>query len=173
MQSPKVQNRALNHIGLWVDDLDDAVKELTAKGIQFTPGGIRQGASECNTIRRPYKFSWLISIYLGGHNICFVHPKSATGVLLELVQAPKDLIEKHREWFPILIILINWRRFLLPLFYLKWSYIVACWWKGEPYSIFLVLMSPLASSSCSCGGPPSSFCLRRASLRPRSLRRLQ
>jgi lactoylglutathione lyase len=51
--------------------------------LRFTPGGIRKGAS--------------------GHDICFVHPKSSAefpfageGVLIELVQAPADLIEALR-----------------------------------------------------------------------------
>lgn len=43
-KSPKVQTPALNHIGLWVDDLADAVQTLEQKGIKFTPGGIRKGA---------------------------------------------------------------------------------------------------------------------------------
>ncbi len=76
---PKVHSPALNHIGLWVDDLPVAVEWLTAKGMRFTPGGIRKGAS--------------------GHDICFIHPKSSeefpyggAGVLIELVQAPDDVI---------------------------------------------------------------------------------
>ena len=72
-KSPKVHKPALNHIGLWIDDLEGAVDELTNKGIKFTPGGIRKGAS--------------------GHNVCFIHPKSAEGVLVELVQAPQDIID--------------------------------------------------------------------------------
>ena len=71
-KSPKVHTPALNHIGLWVDDLHLAVDQLTKDGIQFTPGGIRKGAS--------------------GHNVAFIHPKSAVGVLVELVQAPADII---------------------------------------------------------------------------------
>ena len=76
---PKVHDPSLNHIGLWVDDLAAAVKWLEANGMRFTPGGIRKGAS--------------------GHDICFVHPKgnddfpvSGEGVLIELVQAPADVI---------------------------------------------------------------------------------
>ena len=72
-KSPKVHKPALNHIGLWIDDLEGAVDELTNKGLKFTPGGIRKGAS--------------------GHNVCFIHPKSAEGVLVELVQAPQDVID--------------------------------------------------------------------------------
>jgi lactoylglutathione lyase len=77
-QRPKVHEPALNHVGLWVDDLRAAVEWLTGQGVRFTPGGIRQGAS--------------------GFDVCFIHPKgnaeaplSSQGVLLELVQAPPDV----------------------------------------------------------------------------------
>ena len=70
---------ALNHVGLWVDDLAAAVAWLTAQGMRFTPGGIRKGAA--------------------GYDVCFIHPKgneatplSGEGVLIELVQAPPDVI---------------------------------------------------------------------------------
>ncbi len=78
-RSPKVWVPTLNHIGLWVDDLAAAVDWLTAQGVRFTPGGIRRGAS--------------------GHDVCFIHPKgndenprSGEGVLIELVQAPPELV---------------------------------------------------------------------------------
>lgn len=78
-KSPKVHDPALNHFGLWIDDLRSAVEWLGARGVRFTPGGIRRGAS--------------------GHEVCFVHPKGndaapigAGGVLLELVQAPESLV---------------------------------------------------------------------------------
>lgn len=78
-RSPRVQSPALNHIGLWVDDLQRAVEWLTDQGVRFTPGGIRKGAS--------------------GHDVCFLHPKgndefpmSGEGVLIELVQAPDDVL---------------------------------------------------------------------------------
>lgn len=52
---------------------------LKQQGIRFTPGGIRKGAS--------------------GHDVAFIHPKgnadhplSGEGVLIELVQAPPDII---------------------------------------------------------------------------------
>lgn len=83
-RSPRVDYPALNHIGLWVDDLEVAVSWLSSKGVNFASGGIREGAS--------------------GHKICFVHPKaSAThpfggeGVLIELVQAPKAVIESFNN----------------------------------------------------------------------------
>jgi lactoylglutathione lyase len=79
-RSPKVHEPKLNHIGLWVDDLQAAVSWLDKEGMRFTPGGIRKGAA--------------------GHDVCFIHPKgnddkplSGEGVLIELVQAPKEVIE--------------------------------------------------------------------------------
>ena len=76
---PKVHDPQLNHIGLWVDDLAAAVKWLGEQGVRFTPGGIRKGAA--------------------GHDVCFIHPKGdattpqgGEGVLIELVQAPTDVI---------------------------------------------------------------------------------
>jgi lactoylglutathione lyase len=78
---PKVHEPPLNHIGLWVDDLHAAVAWLTAHGVRFTPGGIRKGAA--------------------GHEVCFIHPKGSDefprggeGVLIELVQAPRELIDE-------------------------------------------------------------------------------
>ena len=80
---PRVDQPALNHIGLWVDDLASAVDWLTSQGMRFTPGGIRPGAA--------------------GHDVCFIHPKanddfplSGAGVLIELVQAPNDVVEALR-----------------------------------------------------------------------------
>lgn len=77
---PRVDRPALNHIGLWVDDLAAAYVWLAAQGVRFTPGGIRRGAA--------------------GHDICFIHPRGADdapiggqGVLIELVQAPAEVIE--------------------------------------------------------------------------------
>ena len=79
---PRVHEPALNHLGLWVDDLARAVAWLTEQGVRFTPGGIRRGAA--------------------GHDVCFIHPKGsaeaphgAEGVLVELVQAPEEVIRAH------------------------------------------------------------------------------
>jgi lactoylglutathione lyase len=82
-KKPAVHTTPLNHIGLWIDDLPRAVEWLTAKGMRFAPGGIRKGAA--------------------GHDICFVHPKGneqfpigGEGVLIELVQAPPEVISALR-----------------------------------------------------------------------------
>jgi lactoylglutathione lyase len=76
---PRVHEPPLNHIGLWVDDLVAAVAWLEQRGVRFTPGGIRRGAA--------------------GHDVCFIHPKGddarpegGRGVLIELVQAPPDVL---------------------------------------------------------------------------------
>ncbi len=76
---PRVHDPALNHVGLWVDDLRAAVAWLEKQGMRFTPGGIRKGAA--------------------GFEVCFIHPKgspespaSGEGVLIELVQAPPEVI---------------------------------------------------------------------------------
>jgi lactoylglutathione lyase len=78
-KKPKVDDPALNHVGLWVDDLHAAVGWLQQQGMRFTPGGIRKGAA--------------------GYDVCFIHPKGneqfpigGEGVLIELVQAPSDII---------------------------------------------------------------------------------
>ena len=72
-QRPKVHEPALNHVGLWIDDLPAAVTWLEA------------GAA--------------------GYDVCFIHPKGndaspigGEGVLVELVQAPREV----REAFSVL-----------------------------------------------------------------------
>jgi lactoylglutathione lyase len=83
MKSPKVHVPPLNHIGLWVDNLPAAVTYMTQVAkVRFTPGGIRRGAA--------------------GHDVIFIHPKgneefpiSGNGVLIELVQAPQDVIDAY------------------------------------------------------------------------------
>lgn len=78
-KKPAVHTTPLNHVGLWVDDLAQAVAWLAAKGVRMAPGGIRRGAA--------------------GFDICFLHPKAneefpiaGEGVLIELVQAPPEVI---------------------------------------------------------------------------------
>ncbi len=78
-RKPAVQTTPLNHVGLWIDDLPAAVEWLMGRGLRFAAGGIRRGGS--------------------GFDICFVHPKGneefpvgGEGVLIELVQAPPEVI---------------------------------------------------------------------------------
>ena len=78
-KKPAVHTTPLNHVGLWIDDLAKAVEWLTAQGVRFAPGGIRKGAA--------------------GYDICFMHPTAndefpiaGEGVLIELVQAPPEVI---------------------------------------------------------------------------------
>jgi lactoylglutathione lyase len=78
-KKPAVHTTPLNHIGLWVDDLPVAVQWLGQQGVRFAPGGIRRGAA--------------------GFDICFIHPKGneefpvgGEGVLIELVQAPPEVV---------------------------------------------------------------------------------
>ena len=82
-KKPAVHNTPLNHVGLWIDDLPAAVAWLTGQGVRFAPGGIRPGAA--------------------GYDICFLHPKSndefpiaGEGVLIELVQAPPEVVAALR-----------------------------------------------------------------------------
>lgn len=79
-KKPAVHTTPLNHVGLWVDDLPKAVEWLSANGVRFAPGGIRRGAA--------------------GFDITFLHPKGneefpigGEGVLVELVQAPAEVVE--------------------------------------------------------------------------------
>jgi lactoylglutathione lyase len=83
-KKPSVHMPPLNHIGLWIDDLPAAVAWLENRGVRFTPGGIRRGAS--------------------GHDICFIHPKGnesapigGEGVLIELVQAPPEIVHAFSQ----------------------------------------------------------------------------
>jgi lactoylglutathione lyase len=82
-KKPAVHEPPLNHVGLWVDDLAAAVAWLSAQGVRFAPGGIRKGAA--------------------GHDVTFIHPRGneqfpvgGEGVLIELVQAPADVIAAAR-----------------------------------------------------------------------------
>ena len=83
-KKPAVHATPLNHVGLWIDDLPRAVEWLTAQGVRFAPGGIRRGAA--------------------GYDICFLHPKgndefpiSGEGVLIELVQAPPEVVQAFEK----------------------------------------------------------------------------
>jgi lactoylglutathione lyase len=84
-KKPAVHATPLNHVGLWVDDLAKAVEWMSANGVRFAPGGIRKGAA--------------------GFDICFIHPKGndqfpigGEGVLIELVQAPPEVVAARGHW---------------------------------------------------------------------------
>jgi len=79
LKKPAAHQPALNHVGLWVDDLPAAVARMGTQGVRFAPCGIRRGAA--------------------GHDVCFIHPRGdaafpigGEGVLIELVQAPPDVV---------------------------------------------------------------------------------
>ena len=83
-KAPKVHQPALNHIGLWIDDLPSAIEWLTARGVRFAPGGVRKGAA--------------------GYDVAFIHPKGSDqaphggeGVLIELVQAPPEIVQSYES----------------------------------------------------------------------------
>ena len=61
------RGEGLHHVALHVPDLAGAVERLKASGTRFVSEEIKIGA--------------------GGHRYVFVHPSSAGGVLLELVQS--------------------------------------------------------------------------------------
>jgi methylmalonyl-CoA epimerase len=58
----------LHHVCVQVDDLDGALRELKARGVRLVDETPRRGAD--------------------GGRVAFVHPKAASGVLLELKEAP-------------------------------------------------------------------------------------
>lgn len=59
----------LHHIAYEVDDLEAALAELKAKGVQLIDEAPRKGGR--------------------GHMVAFVHPKGNHGLLVELIQAPR------------------------------------------------------------------------------------
>jgi len=60
------RGEGLHHVSLRVSDLDSAVQRLKKDGVRLVSDEIKVGA--------------------GGHRYVFVHPSSAGGVLLELVE---------------------------------------------------------------------------------------
>lgn len=77
-RSPRPHLPPLNHVGLWVDELPAAIEWLGEQGLGFTPRGVRTGAA--------------------GHDVCFIHPRQGgEGVLIELIQAPPELIAEHER----------------------------------------------------------------------------
>jgi len=67
----------LHHVCVVVDDLDAALVEMRARGVVLLDDAPRVGA--------------------GGCRVAFVHPRSASGVLLELTEAPAPGPGEKRE----------------------------------------------------------------------------
>lgn len=61
------RGEGLHHVAFAVPDLEGALGDLRARGVELIDQSPRRG--------------------LGGHLVAFVHPRSALGVLTELVQA--------------------------------------------------------------------------------------
>jgi methylmalonyl-CoA epimerase len=61
------RGEGLHHISIRVPDLSAAVRKLKADGVRLVSNEIKIGA--------------------GGHRYVFIHPSSASGVLIELVEA--------------------------------------------------------------------------------------
>lgn len=59
----------LHHVCVLVEDLDAALAEMKARGVELVDETPRPGAEGCR--------------------VAFVHPRAATGVLLELKEKPK------------------------------------------------------------------------------------
>lgn len=64
------QGPGLHHIAYEVDDLEDTLAELKAAGIRLIDEEPRRGGR--------------------GHMVAFVHPKDNHGLLVELIQAPRE-----------------------------------------------------------------------------------
>ena len=64
------RGEGLHHLSLRVPDLSAAVEKLTGLGVRLVSERIQVGS--------------------GGHRYVFVHPESANGVLVELVEAAGD-----------------------------------------------------------------------------------
>ena len=64
------KGEGLHHIAYEVDDLEAALAELKSKGVRLIDEAPRVGGR--------------------GHMVAFVHPKSNHGLLVELIQAPKQ-----------------------------------------------------------------------------------
>lgn len=58
------RGEGVHHVCLAVEDLDAAVARAEAEGLEILPPRIREGA--------------------GGHRVAFLHPKTTSGVLIEL-----------------------------------------------------------------------------------------
>jgi methylmalonyl-CoA/ethylmalonyl-CoA epimerase len=64
------KGEGLHHIAYEVDDLEKALRELKEKGVPLIDEQPRRGGR--------------------GHMVAFVHPKGNHGLLVELIQAPRE-----------------------------------------------------------------------------------
>ncbi len=64
------KGEGIHHIAFEVEDIESAVKELLDKGVQMIDKAPRPGAH--------------------GSKVAFLHPKATHGVLLELVEYPRE-----------------------------------------------------------------------------------
>jgi methylmalonyl-CoA/ethylmalonyl-CoA epimerase len=64
------KGEGIHHLALEVEDIDQALEELKAKGVPLIDQAARPGAHQSR--------------------IAFLHPKGTYGVLIELVEYPKD-----------------------------------------------------------------------------------
>lgn len=64
------RGEGLHHIAIKVDDVSTHVRQLRAAGVRLVGDGEQVGA--------------------GGHRYTFIHPSSAGGVLVELVEAARE-----------------------------------------------------------------------------------
>ncbi len=64
------RGEGVHHVAYQVDDLETTLRELKKNGVEIIDEDPRRGA--------------------GGTRIAFIHPKSAFGVLTELVELPKS-----------------------------------------------------------------------------------
>jgi methylmalonyl-CoA/ethylmalonyl-CoA epimerase len=71
------RRRGLHHVCVLVEDLDSALEDLKARGVELVDEAPRPGAEGCR--------------------VAFVHPRSATGVLLELKEIPSDGTEENEQ----------------------------------------------------------------------------
>ncbi len=65
----KKKGEGMHHIAFMVENIDESLKELSAKGVNLIDEKARIGA--------------------GGAKIAFIHPKDMKGVLIELVERTK------------------------------------------------------------------------------------
>ena len=69
------RGEGIHHICVEVENIENAVKEMSERGAQFARGGIKDGAHQTR--------------------VAFLHPKGTHGVLIELVQKQERSHHEH------------------------------------------------------------------------------